>query len=535
MLPTAMADPLVAVPPVATDRPDAPALERLDFALPDFTRVAWVSDEAHDVWQPRFERLTTAWFEIEWRAVLAGVRSCAVTMATPEELLTQAPRWAAEGLNALPVEMVGLSGQPYSATSTPYEPGEPFLYRLVIGRPVDVAAFTRAWDAANEEAIGDLLGYPACCREFFRRVWVDDAMVDTTWPMAAATETPGDDGTTIDVDGPAQANILWRWMGARAVPHLPCRFDCPATVEFADRLIAVGRANGFDQEMGWLLEILSWPVEWSALHGIAEVKTPILKVSTRTDATARRYTVRRRGAAFPFEGANGLSFAFEAPVKLHLTETRGFQRGIEHAVSVSAPRPSWYATDNGFESIAAMDDAHRPIVTAAVAALAGRRSGVVDLGCGNGALLDKIATGTRGVVPFGVDVDANCIEHARKLHPDAADNFVVADIFDDEFWSGDRRFALAILMPGRLVETGPERAAALRSRVRSRCDQLLVYAYGDWLAEGGLGALAQRAGLRLLNETDGGRVALATVVDTVSSSNTTSSSNRNPMEVGHGS
>jgi SAM-dependent methyltransferase len=225
--------------------------------------------------------------------------------------------------------------------------------------------------------------------------------------------------------------------------------------------------------------------------------------------------VRRRGAAFPAEGANGLSFPFEAPVKLHLSETRGFQRGIEHAVSVSAPRPSWYASDNGFESIAAMDDAHRPIVTAAVAALAGRRGNIVDLGCGNGALLDKIVASTRGVVPFGVDVDPTRIEHARTLHSNGADNFIDADIFDEsELWSGDRRFALAVLMPGRLLEAGPERSAALRSRVGSRCDQLLVYAYGDWLADGGLTALARRAGLQLLNETNGGRVALATIVDT---------------------
>ena len=86
--------------------------------------------------------------------------------------------------------------------------------------------------------------------------------------------------------GPPEANILWRWMGARAVPHLPCRFDCEPTVALAQQCLAVGRAAGFDTEMDWLLEILRWPVEWSALHGIAEIRTPVLKVSTRTDATA---------------------------------------------------------------------------------------------------------------------------------------------------------------------------------------------------------------------------------------------------------
>ena len=220
-------------------------LERLDFTLPDFTRLAWVTDAAERVWRPRLERIATAWAETEWRAVLAGVRACAVTMASPEEFLTMGAAWAAAGLNALPVEMMGVSGQPYSATGVPAEAGQPFVFRFVVGRPAEVAAFKAAWDAGDQEAIGDFLGYPRCCREFFRRVWVDEAMVDTTWPMAVATAGPTAGTTTIEATGPPEANILWRWMGVRAVPHLPCRLDCPATVELGRRLVEVGRQVGF--------------------------------------------------------------------------------------------------------------------------------------------------------------------------------------------------------------------------------------------------------------------------------------------------
>src|SRR5262249_40209942 len=153
--------------------------------------------------------------------------------------------------------------------------------------------------------------------------------------VAAARPT-----TTIELDGPPQANILWRWIGPRAVPHLPCRFDCPATVTFADQLVEVGRRAGYDAEMDWLLTVLDWPVEWSAWHGIAEVKTPILKVSTATDATAQRYVVRRRGGGRPAEALDGLGFPWQVPVKLRLTGTRGFHRGLDHAVTgPDADRP----------------------------------------------------------------------------------------------------------------------------------------------------------------------------------------------------
>ena len=41
-----------------------------------------------------------------------------------------------------------------------------------------------------------------------------------------------------------------------------------------------------------LYEILDWQLEWSALHGIAEIKNSLFKISTRTDATPSRYSIK---------------------------------------------------------------------------------------------------------------------------------------------------------------------------------------------------------------------------------------------------
>ncbi|MGH9280203.1 MAG: class I SAM-dependent methyltransferase [Acidimicrobiales bacterium] len=489
--------------------PDATAtLDRLRFVLPDFTRLTWVSDHAEAVWRPRLDRITAAWAEVEWLAVAAGARPCAVTMATPDEFLTVAPRWADRELFALPVEIQGLSRQPYTATAVPTELGQPFVFRFVVGRPADVRRFKRAWDAADQDAIGDLLGYPRCCTEFFRRVWVDDGMVDTTWPMAAATAPGGGDGSaTIELRGPAQANILWRWAGVRAVPHLPCRFDCPATVALADALVDVGRQEGFATEMGWLLEVLGWPAEWSALHGIAEVRTPIVKVVTRTDATARTYTVRRHADTYPREGATGLRFPCRAPGSLRLSESRGFRRGLENPIA-----PVWLATDNGFPSVDAMRDAHRPIVALAAELLGPDGGRVVDLGCGNGALLRAVLATRPATAIFGMDLEPARVEHARQLNPGPDADFRVGDIFDEAAWWPSERFALALLMPGRLVETTPQRRAALLELLGTRCDRVLVYAYGDWLARhGSLAGLAAEAGIDVVGSEPGATAAVGAV------------------------
>ena len=195
--------------------------DRLGFQLPSFTRVAWSSDAARDVWAPRIERLRALGPELEWRAVVAGIRACAVIPAPPASANAESP-WVIHGLTSEPLE------------------GN----RLLVGRPDDLAAFALATDAGDEEAIGRLLGHPDCCTRFYRRLWVDERSLDPTWGIAAATteslERDTDPvGETLSVTGVPQANLLWKWLGLRPVSHTPCRFDCPETVARANAVWAL--------------------------------------------------------------------------------------------------------------------------------------------------------------------------------------------------------------------------------------------------------------------------------------------------------
>ena len=234
--------------------------DRLSYVLPDFTRVSWVSDKARATWEPRIQRIGNAWSEIEWRSVLSGNRRCALTSVSADRLIARTGEWAAGGLSTMPVAMSGTT-QVYASTSLAPRAGEPFEYRVAVGALADIAALKQAIDAGDDGTMGRLLGFPDCCIAFFRRVWVNDACVDTTWAMAANSGSSSENGRVIDVDSgtPFQANILWRWMGVRAVPHLPCSFACPHTVELANLLVGLGRDLGLAAEMEWMEEILNWP------------------------------------------------------------------------------------------------------------------------------------------------------------------------------------------------------------------------------------------------------------------------------------
>jgi len=489
--------------------------DRLDFQLQDFTRIGWVNDGARSVWEPRIQQITQAWSEIEWLSVKSGVRRCALTVLTPEALVARAGDWALAGLNGLPLEIQGLANS-YSSTGVTLQAGQPFGFRVVIGTPRDVAEFKLAFARADNIQIGQHLGFPECCQNFFEAVWVRQGMVDTTWPMAIGTAGAKEADRTLKIKGPPEANILWRWMGVRAVPHLPCSFACEASVDFGKTLIGVGREAGYDQEMDWIETILSWPVEWSALHGIAEIKTPVLRVSSRTDPTAHKFTVQRLSSVYPDETVQALKFPYRTPPKPILTSSSHHQRGLEQPIRELPARAAWYASDNGFTSIVAMDRAHQPIEDLASQALGEAGGSVLDLGCGNGALIKKLRKRVPQVTPFGIDSESTRIAHAKELLEDFNANFTCASMFDVAVaWPEEQKFDLVVLMPGRILEVGNDVAAALMARLQCNCEKILIYAYGDWLTRyGNLAGLARAAGLEPIDADTEASTCLARIANT---------------------
>ncbi|HWY53099.1 MAG TPA: class I SAM-dependent methyltransferase [Terriglobales bacterium] len=425
-------------------------------------------------------------------------------------LLRRSQQWFDSGLEVVPLQVEIRPGeltarQPHSGTGSR---GEIIIAGL--SRADHVTAIRRAWRAQDHDAIGELLGYPICCRLFFQEFCVRQKFIDTTWAMAMNGPLTGE--RSAQTSGPIGTNIFLQSIGIRPVPHLPCSFGCEESVHVAASFKSAAQQAGYEQEVVWCEQILGWPVEWSSLHGIAEVKTPILKISTRSESTANKYLIRRVTANYPAEGARGLNFPYQTMGTKVPSETRSFRLGLANPILpiFQEPQlPEWYHRDNGFSSQHRMDLLHSPIVLLARKVLAGYPGNVIDLGCGNGALLSKICQGKSGLVPFGIDCNAGALEHSRTLHPSIPGNFIEGDFTDPAAWSSERRYELGILMIGRVMEIPLSRANLLLSAIRDRCRQLLVYVYPDWSTKP-FGELVQSVGLRL-TATQGDHAGLANV------------------------
>jgi hypothetical protein len=225
--------------------------DRLAFTLPDFTRIAWVSDHARTVWQPRIREISAMRSRVEQQSVADGVRRCFLGRMTTDELVTTGPVWARRGLALLALRREGIV-EGYTASPVPAGTGQRDGFLVVGGRPADTAAFYDAWIAQDHDSMGELLGYPACCRAFFTDVWVAAQCVDTTWQMTASAREPG--VRAVRFSGPVETNMLWRWMGLRMVSHLPCDIRCAATIGVAAQIEEVAVRLG--ASAGILREIL---------------------------------------------------------------------------------------------------------------------------------------------------------------------------------------------------------------------------------------------------------------------------------------
>jgi hypothetical protein len=447
---------------------------RLPFVLADFTRIIWHSAEARDVWAPRITRINQVWAEVERQAVVDGLRTSCLTSVDPQNL-AEVSLWAVvRGLVVLPLATNSVAPQ-YSASSQPMVAGKPFQYRIVLTRPELAARWAAVWTSSDNQAIGELLGYPQCCRDFFERVWVEGKGVDTTWEMAEGTTLPArvGEGPTlirIGVNTPPEANILLRWLGVRLVPHLPCSFDCQATVEAGKQFVEIGRKD-YSEVIDWIYEMLDWPVEWSALHGIAEIRTPVMTISTRTNATGEKLMVQREDIKYPEEGASGLRFPFRI-VSGKVTDKPSFKRSVTPIHEL-----------NGFGSEASMISAHDTLLDA----LPFETGFLLDLGCGTGRFLERAQA--LGWTVAGLEQDS---ERAREAKVQVRRG----NLLDVSLWAKDQ-FDVIAFMPGRLLEEqtlwDPE---VVRVALRTRAKSVLLYAYGDWLTKyGGLEPLVAAAGL----------------------------------------
>jgi hypothetical protein len=322
----------------------------------DFCRTTWVSEEARLIWHDRRSAAAAAFQRAEAAAVAMGIRQLCILHLSKSQF-NQLQLWSQHwGVSCV---VVGRSADDSSLRTRSPNPGESFKYRVIVAKQSSLSEASEAISCGWDDVVGRLLGYPECCRKFFIRTWNSEHKVDPTWSMVSAFAESSQQ-TSIEIVTDWRNNILQRWVGVRAVSHLPCSFDCAETRRIGSAMQAVMLEIGFESEAGWIKEILSWPTNWSANHGIAEIRNPVSKLSCNTDHSAKRLEIAIKGTEYPEVGAKGLRHPYATPASAKLTESSAFDSGIREVVGTFGSKGALsHASHPGAISWAEMLDPNR--------------------------------------------------------------------------------------------------------------------------------------------------------------------------------
>lgn len=456
--------------------------QRDQYRLPDHTRIMYASGRTIEYWKPKISFASREWQQIERLRLMEGLTDSILIYVAHDNWL-QTRRWADK--NDLNVVHVGTKGITQSYTS--YGGNEDYSnghqHRVAITRKETlVGEWLEAWENSDDIRVGELLGYPKCCQNFFDKYWNEQKFRDLTIPAIE-----NGDG----VDGVIESNILGRWAGIRWVSHMPCSFQCEASIKQGKQTRQLAIDHGKQEAADIIDRVLNMPVEYSCMHGIAEIVTPIYKISAASESLPKKYVARRQGTQ-PENAAKGNVFPFESKGN-KLTETTSFKKSIDAAAqqaqaggdvtkvstgnagedSAAAGEYGDLLDDeklwklNGFSSMEAMTKSHDPIVKMV------ETDNVIDMGCGNGALLHRIRKQKGSAVTFGCDTDGEAIAYASKFEG----IFFQQNMFDFDIREDN---ATVIFMAGRLTETAEETARKFMRQLADKAKFIIAYAYGDW-------------------------------------------------------
>jgi hypothetical protein len=216
------------------------------------TRIVWASAKARAEWEPKVALAAQGYLAAERSTVASGARQAGQLWLGVRDYMEFLP-WAME--HGLTVRVVRWTGEVGGFTHSGYPEGDSMV----------VVAFGRDLKQPYEA----LFGYPECCQEFFAREFPNDPDPIPAW----GAENVGPNLRIL-------TNPLLRYIGARAVPHIPCGGGCQETEQLGEVFLAHMPPECREP----VRELLALAATWDRYRGVAIVTTPHFKVIATSTA-----------------------------------------------------------------------------------------------------------------------------------------------------------------------------------------------------------------------------------------------------------
>ena len=269
-----------------------------DQPLNPIPRVSWVSMEAQAIWEPRLDKIRTMLEESTIQIARARQGLCSVRLISHIRYEPLARRASELGVSTAFLPSTVLPG----AIPTRAWEGKSGL--LVTGANDDVATAISAFSIGDINSFLKRLDLPSCCRKHV----VQQAPTATLHQHVIGLAM-GQSGDTI-VEEKIRFHPLLLDMGLSVFPIIPCSYSCHHAANSAEAIFQLANDAGMREEVGWMRECLAWPLSWSSLHGIVEIKTPLFKLSVPSIGLLGNTKILRESNENVPLGATGLTFPY---------------------------------------------------------------------------------------------------------------------------------------------------------------------------------------------------------------------------------
>lgn len=276
-------------------------MNRLDYSIPPFKTLVWVSDEAKINWENRFEKINEALIQTIFKSLTSGDLD-------HQYLIIEGWRYLKILALAAPLEISVLE----TFLGNKNAKG-PIYYELLLQKK-------------NSQTVNILSN---CCLKKSVEIRKKNQK-ENVWEAALQTNLYSLEKQEISLGKDMSTSVFWQRILVTLGSQHKCSFDCKKNKQEQQKSIALLVKYGYKNESEWLANIYNWPVSWNASHGICELRTPILKLAFDTDATANSYTINVDGNIYPEDGAPGNRFPYKQRKFLRISDSKSFKAGLQH-------------------------------------------------------------------------------------------------------------------------------------------------------------------------------------------------------------
>ncbi len=232
------------------------------------TRVVWASAQARANWAPKIRLASAAWRLAERESVLHFRVAAQQEMMAPEYL--EVLPWVMT--HKLGMRVKRWVGSASGAFTNLYQPGNGMMV-VAFGRP----------DAIQRPE--QHFGYPECCQRMFTAACPADPDPVIAWATGVQSGlslsvigieqwTKRAKRITRHVEAHPLTSPLLRYIGVRAVAHIPCGPTCEHTVALGEQFL---KLMGPESAQA-MRDLLSLPMTWDRYRGVVLVTSPHFRI-----------------------------------------------------------------------------------------------------------------------------------------------------------------------------------------------------------------------------------------------------------------